>query len=81
LGLGDDADEEVDEGDHAEFGSGLGAEEATHPAVQPRWPTRMFAAECVRRLIAVCRTSKPAHFDLSIAKDMQFTKAKGMVLS
>ncbi|KAL0275721.1 UNVERIFIED_CONTAM: hypothetical protein PYX00_003499 [Menopon gallinae] len=51
-------------------------ESSTHPAIQPRWPTRVFAAECVRKLIAACQTAEPAHFNLSMAKDMQLTKAK-----
>lgn len=76
--VAEETEDDPEEEDHAEFGGGLAKEEVTHPPVQPRWPTRVFAAECVRRLIAACRASKPAHFDLAQAKDMQFTKTKGI---
>ncbi|XP_060537015.1 HEAT repeat-containing protein 5B isoform X2 [Cylas formicarius] len=47
-------------------------ESSSHPAVQPRWPTRVFAAECVRRIIAACEVSeKSAHFNLGRAREMQ----------
>lgn len=44
--------------------------------VQPRWPTRVFAAECVRRIIATCESANPIHFDLIQAKEMQMTKSR-----
>ncbi|XP_049845033.1 HEAT repeat-containing protein 5B isoform X1 [Schistocerca gregaria] len=52
-------------------------DQVTHPAVQPRWPTRVFAAECVRRIIIACEGNKAAHFDLALAKEMQLTKNRG----
>ncbi|XP_023717362.1 HEAT repeat-containing protein 5B isoform X2 [Cryptotermes secundus] len=52
-------------------------DQSTHPAVQPRWPTRVFAAECVRRIIVACEGNKSAHFDLALAKEMQLTKSRG----
>ena len=61
--------------DQAEFHAAN--DTSTHPAIQPRWPTRVFAAECVRRLIAACQGAELAHFDLAQAKDMQLTKTKG----
>lgn len=45
--------------------------------VQPRWPTRMFAAECIRRIINACQTSSSAHFDLQLAKELHLSKNKG----
>ena len=42
----------------------------THPAVQPRWKTRVFAAECVRRIISTCEQGNSKHFDLIAAKDL-----------
>nr|XP_055377450.1 HEAT repeat-containing protein 5B isoform X2 [Condylostylus longicornis] len=50
---------------------------STHPAVQPRWPTRVFAAECVRKIISACETSNSIHFDLMQAKEMQMTRNSG----
>lgn len=45
--------------------------------VQPRWPTRVFAAKCVRRIIATCQLASPAHFDLQLAKELHLSKNKG----
>lgn len=42
----------------------------THPAVQPRWKTRVFAAACVRRIITTCEQGNSKHFDLIAAKDL-----------
>lgn len=69
----DNDDEEVD--DDIEYHAEENTE--THPAVQPRWPTRVYAAECVRKIITTCEASNPAHFDLSLAKEMQMTKSRG----
>ena len=80
LGAGDadaDADGEEDD-DQEEFHA---TEEKAHPAVQPRWPTRVFAAECVRRIILACHATRGAHFDLALAKEMQLTKTKGTCFS
>lgn len=49
----------------------------SHQAIQPRWPTRVFAAVCVRRIILACESQRSAHFDLSLAKEMQLTKNRG----
>ncbi|XP_063929374.1 HEAT repeat-containing protein 5B isoform X4 [Zophobas morio] len=72
----DENDEPEADDDQAEFH----AEEdsSTHPAVQPRWPTRVFAAECVRKIITACESSgnKITHFDLIQAKEMQLNKGK-----
>lgn len=69
-------DGEVDD-DQAEFH----AEDATHNSVQPRWPTRVFAAECVRKIVSVCDQNKPRHFDLAFAKEMQISKGKSDFLT
>ncbi|XP_051162515.1 HEAT repeat-containing protein 5B isoform X1 [Leptopilina boulardi] len=44
--------------------------------VQPRWPTRVFAAQCVRRIVAACMIDRQAHLDLSLAKEMQSIKGR-----
>ncbi|KAL3290046.1 hypothetical protein HHI36_023417 [Cryptolaemus montrouzieri] len=78
LTKNNDAEVEDDD-DQAEFH----AEEdiSTHPAVQPRWPTRVFAAECVRKIIAACEASnRSAHFDLVQAKEMQQIEGKNYFL-
>uniref|UniRef100_A0A1B0GJ56 HEAT repeat-containing protein 5B n=2 Tax=Lutzomyia longipalpis TaxID=7200 RepID=A0A1B0GJ56_LUTLO len=66
----DNEDDDMDMEYHAE-------DTTTHPSIQPRWPTRVFAAECVRKIISSCENSNPAHFDLHMAKEYQLTKSKG----
>lgn len=75
---GENLENEGDD-DLAEFNAN--SEASSHSAIQPRWPTRVFAAECVRRLIAACQGDEPAHFDLALAKEMQFSKSRGRDLS
>ncbi|XP_055550185.1 HEAT repeat-containing protein 5B isoform X2 [Wyeomyia smithii] len=71
----DDAEDNEGDDDNIEFH----AEDnlVTHPAVQPRWPTRVFAAECVRKIISTCENASAAHYDLLLAKEMQITKSRG----
>ncbi|KAK0176436.1 hypothetical protein PV328_000569 [Microctonus aethiopoides] len=69
----DSADGEGDD-DQAEFHAD---ESKQRPSVSPRWPTRVFAAQCIRRIIATCTNNKPAHFDLSAAKELQQVKGRG----
>ncbi|XP_048508039.1 HEAT repeat-containing protein 5B isoform X2 [Athalia rosae] len=68
-------DEAEGDDDQAEFH----AEESTRqrPAVTPRWPTRVFAAQSVRRIITACLINKQAHFDLALAKELQLTRGRG----
>lgn len=77
-----DADDNDDDGepddDQTEFHAA--EDTTTHPAVQPRWPTRVFAAECVRKIIAVCELNKSAHFDLVQAKELQIIKNRGIFI-
>ena len=70
----ENADAEGDD-DQAEFH----AEESTEKrlTISPRWPTRVFAAKCVRSIITTCANDKQTHFDLTFAKEMQHTKGKG----
>lgn len=62
-----DADGDEDD-DNAEFHTDEPTQ--THPAVQPRWKTRVFAAACVRRIITTCEQGNAKHFDLIAAKDL-----------
>lgn len=72
----DDDDDEDEE--YADDVTEYRAEEntSTHPAVQPRWPTRVFAAQCVRRIIASCEAANALHFDLLQAKEQQLIKSR-----
>lgn len=49
----------------------------THPKVSPRWPTRIFATECVRKIIGVCE-SKRAHIDLALARELRQETGEGL---
>ncbi|XP_062554350.1 HEAT repeat-containing protein 5B isoform X3 [Armigeres subalbatus] len=71
----DDAEDAEADDDNIEFHAE--DNQATHPAVQPRWPTRVFAAECVRKIISTCENANAAHFDLLMAKEIQITKSRG----
>ncbi|XP_054989040.1 HEAT repeat-containing protein 5A isoform X2 [Sorex araneus] len=42
-----------------------------HPFTNPRWATRVFAAECVCRIINQCENSNSAHFDVALAQEMK----------
>lgn len=46
-------------------------------AIQPRWSTRVFAAECVRKIIITCDAANTIHFDLVRAKEMQIINNRG----
>ncbi|XP_055323720.1 HEAT repeat-containing protein 5B isoform X3 [Sitodiplosis mosellana] len=74
---GDNGDDENDDDDNDDDVADFHVEEDTSkPSVQPRWPTRVFAAECVRKIISTCESANPIHFDLIQAKEMQMTKSR-----
>ncbi|GMT12475.1 hypothetical protein PFISCL1PPCAC_3772 [Pristionchus fissidentatus] len=71
---GGDKDDEEDGGDddmqlHAGGGRN-GVDEKQKLAA--RWPTRVFACQIVRRLMAVCESER-AHLDLALAKELQLS--------
>lgn len=74
MGSGDLGCDEEDDDDNMEFHAE--DNQATHPQLQPRWPTRVFAAECVRKIIATCEQANPVHFDMMAAKEKQATRLK-----
>jgi len=41
-----------------------------------RWPTRVFATDCLRKIIVACEED-PIHFDLEKAREAR-AKKKGM---
>ena len=65
---GVDEDEDV-----AKFTTGESAETQLSTKISPRWPSKVFAVQCSRRIYAVCR-SDPAHFDLSLARKKNLEK-------
>ncbi|XP_050519241.1 HEAT repeat-containing protein 5B isoform X2 [Diabrotica virgifera virgifera] len=68
-----DVEEIFEADDQVEFHA---EEDPSHPTIQPRWPTRVFAAECVRKIIAVCESNKTDHFDLLKAKELQLKQGR-----
>ncbi|XP_072933477.1 HEAT repeat-containing protein 5B [Epargyreus clarus] len=74
-----DFDVEGDD-DQAEFHAE--SEQSTHPAVQSRWPTRVFAMECIQKIMGACEmTGDNAHFDLVKAKEKLADDTNGDYLS
>lgn len=67
----DEGENEDDLEYHAEFDS------TTHLGIQPKWPTRVFAAECVRKIITTCETANSIHFNLVKAKEFQMVNNRG----
>ncbi|XP_076321914.1 HEAT repeat-containing protein 5B isoform X4 [Tachypleus tridentatus] len=68
--LGDD---EADVDDEERFKSS--EEPVSHPFVSPRWPTRVFSAISLRRIIEACDGNR-AHFDLAMAREQKLIKPK-----
>ncbi|KAK7901966.1 hypothetical protein WMY93_018735 [Mugilogobius chulae] len=48
--------------------TGLGDDDKSKPSVAPRWVTRVFAADCLCRIILLCENADKAHFDLAAAR-------------
>ncbi|KAJ7406069.1 hypothetical protein WISP_136143 [Willisornis vidua] len=45
------------------------SDERFHPFRNPRWSTRVFAAECVCKIISQCENAGNAHFDITLAQE------------
>uniref|UniRef100_A0A8C3IKW0 HEAT repeat-containing protein 5B n=1 Tax=Chrysemys picta bellii TaxID=8478 RepID=A0A8C3IKW0_CHRPI len=50
----------------------LGEEDKSKPSVAPRWATRVFAADCLCRIIMLCENANKAHFDLAMLMALLF---------
>ncbi|XP_076463435.1 HEAT repeat-containing protein 5B-like isoform X2 [Babylonia areolata] len=66
----DEGDEDDEDGgdDIAQFNAGQ--PDVTHPTVQPRWPTKVFAVECLMRIMTSCEEGD-GQYDLARAKELQ----------
>jgi HEAT repeat-containing protein 5 len=53
--------------------------DANRPTVAPRWPTRVFAIECMRKIMAACE-GNDNHFNLAAAKALRLS-GKGKSLN
>ncbi|KAI1237778.1 HEAT repeat-containing protein 5A, partial [Lamprotornis superbus] len=45
------------------------SDDGFHPFRNPRWSTRVFAAECVCKIISQCENASSAHFDITLAQE------------
>ncbi|KAL8611166.1 hypothetical protein ACOMHN_064456 [Nucella lapillus] len=68
LDEGDDDDEEEGGDDIMQFNAGQ--PDVTHPTIQPRWPTKVFAVECLMRIMTSCEEGE-GQYDLVRAKELQ----------
>ncbi|XP_041514276.1 HEAT repeat-containing protein 5A isoform X3 [Microtus oregoni] len=63
-------EEEGDRGDDASVLTSR-SDGKPHPFSNPRWATRVFAADCVCRIINQCANANRAHFDIALAQEMK----------
>ncbi|ERE72581.1 HEAT repeat-containing protein 5A [Cricetulus griseus] len=63
-------EEEGDRGDDASVLTSR-SDGKPHPFSNPRWATRVFAADCICRIIDQCENSNSAHFDIALAQEMK----------
>lgn len=72
----DEESEKKDEMDDDAMFTTLGEEDKSKPFVAPRWATRVFAADCLCRIINLCENSDQAHFDLALARSAKLRNPK-----
>lgn len=63
-------EEEGDRGDDASVLTSR-SDGKPHPFSNPRWATRVFAANCVCRIINQCENANRAHFDIALAQELK----------
>uniref|UniRef100_A0A8C3V9X3 HEAT repeat-containing protein 5B n=1 Tax=Catharus ustulatus TaxID=91951 RepID=A0A8C3V9X3_CATUS len=66
----------LDEMDDDTMFTTLGEEDKSKPSVAPRWATRVFAADCLCRVIMLCENANKAHFDLALARSARLKNPK-----
>ncbi|XP_068597113.1 HEAT repeat-containing protein 5B [Brachionichthys hirsutus] len=77
--IDEEGSEKKDEMDDDTMFTGLGEDDKSKPSVAPRWVTRVFAADCLCRIILQCENDK-AHFDLAAARSAKAKNPKGDLL-
>uniref|UniRef100_A0A8C0J5D7 HEAT repeat-containing protein 5B n=1 Tax=Chelonoidis abingdonii TaxID=106734 RepID=A0A8C0J5D7_CHEAB len=76
----DEESEKKDEMDDDTMFTTLGEEDKSKPSVAPRWATRVFAADCLCRIIMLCENANKAHFDLAMARSAKLRNPKNDLL-
>lgn len=62
--------QEEEDGDRVDDASVFTSKpEKSCPFTNPRWATRVFAAECVCRIISQCENEDEAHFNMALAQE------------
>ncbi|XP_064600027.1 HEAT repeat-containing protein 5B-like isoform X2 [Liolophura sinensis] len=74
--IDDGDDDKEDESEDVDVRFKAPDTDVTHPTVAPRWPTKVFAIDCLQKIIAACEEDK-THFDLVLAKDLKNSTGKG----
>uniref|UniRef100_A0A7N9AK96 HEAT repeat-containing protein 5B n=1 Tax=Mastacembelus armatus TaxID=205130 RepID=A0A7N9AK96_9TELE len=72
--------EKKDEMDDDTMFTGLGEDDKSKPSVAPRWVTRVFAADCLCRIILLCENADKTHFDLAAARSAQTKNPKDLLV-
>uniref|UniRef100_A0A8C7I198 HEAT repeat-containing protein 5A n=1 Tax=Oncorhynchus kisutch TaxID=8019 RepID=A0A8C7I198_ONCKI len=80
LGKEEDDSEKQDEIDDDIMFTALGEDNNAKPSVAPRWVTRVFAADCLCRIILLCENADKTHFDLAGARSAKAKNPKGDLL-
>ncbi|XP_063774046.1 HEAT repeat-containing protein 5B isoform X2 [Pseudophryne corroboree] len=76
----DEESEKKDETDDDTMFTTLGDDDKSKPFVAPRWATRVFAADCLCRIILLCENANKAHFDLAAARTLKLKNPKNDLL-
>ncbi|XP_040206730.1 HEAT repeat-containing protein 5B isoform X1 [Rana temporaria] len=76
----DESSEKKDEMDDDTMFTTLGEDDKSKPFVAPRWATRVFAADCLCRIILLCENADKAHFDLAAARTLKLKNSKNDLL-
>ncbi|XP_046884989.1 HEAT repeat-containing protein 5B isoform X2 [Hypomesus transpacificus] len=79
-GKDEEDSEKKDEMDDDIMFTSLGEEDKAKPSVAPRWVTRVFAADCLCRIILLCENDPKNHFDLAAARAAKAKDPKGDLL-
>ncbi|KAG7462844.1 hypothetical protein MATL_G00189080 [Megalops atlanticus] len=80
MGKEEEDSEKKDEMDDDTMFTALGEDDKSKPSVAPRWVTRVFAADCLCRIILLCENADKAHFDLATARSAKAKNPKGDLL-
>ncbi|XP_068088233.1 HEAT repeat-containing protein 5B isoform X2 [Hyperolius riggenbachi] len=80
AGTRDEESEKKDEMDDDTMFTTLGDDDKSKPFVAPRWATRVFAADCLCRIILLCENADKAHFDLAAARALKLKSPKNDLL-